>query len=212
MREASRCGVLSSNTRSREVFVRFVSPAAALLTVATLVACASNTARQYGEYTAIAPRVSGVPNERAPLHVNVELARPANVAVFLVVPGRGATLLYPSDSGTATYVEAGTHQLATSLSKQARDSTMRRGPLATAVGPQANPQGRGRRQTGGRDTMMAGPVLGARGYLLVFASQEPMAFRTLENRVGGVSIPIEDNEALNTVTKLIKATLRGSGP
>jgi hypothetical protein len=46
----------------------------------------------------------------------------------------------------------------------------------------------------------------------VFASQEGLNFKALDTKVGGVSIPIDDAEALNTVTKLIRATLTGSSP
>ena len=52
--------------------------------------------------------------ERTPRHLTVQLAKPANVAVFLVVPGRGSTLLFPADSTQNQYVEAGSHLVETS--------------------------------------------------------------------------------------------------
>ena len=100
-----------------EVFVPRASIVSAVV-LATLLACVGTGVRQYGQYTALGPRVAGTPNERLPLHVNVDLARPANVAVFYVVPGRGTTLLFPEDSIHPGYVEAGTHQLTTALARQ----------------------------------------------------------------------------------------------
>src|SRR4051812_39361953 len=52
----------------------------------------------------------------------------------------------------------------------------------------------------------------ARGYLLVYASQEPLPYNILSTRVNGISVPIEDQDALNTVTKLIRETTRTTGP
>ena len=54
--------------------------------------------------------------------------------------------------------------------------------------------------------------MNAHGYLLIYASQEPLSYNTLQTRVSGLSIPIEDDDALNTVTKLIRGTTKANGP
>jgi hypothetical protein len=56
------------------------------------------------------------------------------------------------------------------------------------------------------------PMFNQRGYLLVFASQQPLVYKTLTSRVAGISIPIDDDDALNTVIKLIRATTQINGP
>ena len=50
------------------------------------------------------------------------------------------------------------------------------------------------------------------GYLLIFASQSRCLRALSSTRVSGISIPIEDSDALNTVTKLIRATTSRNGP
>jgi hypothetical protein len=44
-------------------------------------------------------------------------------------------------------------------------------------------------------------------YLLLFASPEQISYTRVHEKLAGVSIPIEDMEALNAVSKAVKATL-----
>ena len=69
----------------------------------------------------------------------------------------------------------------------------------------------GRRGSIGRDTL---PAFGfnQRGYLLIYASQQPLPYATLKTRVAGLSVPIADDDALNTVTKLVRETTHTTGP
>ena len=76
-------------------------------------------AAHFGQYNDLAPKVAPTQGERIPQHLTVQLARPANVAVFLVVPGRGSTLLFPADSTQSMFVEAGSHLVETSLARAA---------------------------------------------------------------------------------------------
>jgi hypothetical protein len=46
---------------------------------------------------------------------------------------------------------------------------------------------------------------------LIYASQDPLPYATLSSRVAGISVPIDDTDALNTVTKLIRETTRTTG-
>ena len=174
------------------------------------VACASGGPRQFGQYNDLAPKVAAQKGERVPQHLTVQLGRPANVAVFLVVPGRGSTLLFPADSTQSGQMQAGAHLVETSFARAAVNDTSRliRRP---AEPPVAN---RPPTTTTGRNRRDSFPQFGfnQHGYLLIFASQEPMQYSALANRVSGISIPIEDNDALNTVTKLIRETTKTTGP
>ncbi len=176
-----------------------------------IAACASGGPKQYGQYSDLAPRVAPQQGERIPQHLTVQVARPANVAVFLVMPGRGSTLLFPADSTQSGYVEGGSHLVETSYRRVALTDSARllRRPQDSQTGVRGQ-GGRGRPGTG-RDSL---PAFGfnQRGYLLIYASAEPMPYSTLATRVSGISIPIEDADALNTVTKLIRSTTRTNGP
>ncbi len=76
-------------------------------------ACFHSAPHLYGQYNDLAPKVAPTAGERTPRHLTVQLAKPANVAVFLVVPGRGSRLLFPMDSTQNQYVEAGSHLVET---------------------------------------------------------------------------------------------------
>lgn len=176
-----------------------------------LAGCASAKPHVFGDANDIAPRVAPVQGERIPQHLTVQLARPANVAVFYVVPGRGSILLFPQDSTANEYVEAGSHLVQTSTAGLALSDTSR---LMRIPAGGARPTGgrtRGSNGGFGRDSLPI-PSFNQRGYLLLFASQQPMPYRTLSTRVAGISIPIDDDDALNTVIKLIRQTTQISGP
>src|SRR5262245_33943849 len=182
---------------------------AAVIVAGALVGCASAKPRQFGEYTDLAPKVAPQEGERLPQRVTVQIARPANIAVFLVMPGRGSTLLFPADSAQSGYMEAGSHLVGTSYRRVALSDSgrlMRRPQDQAARGT-----GRGTGRGSVRDSF---PTFGfnQRGFLLIYASQEPLSYTALSTRVSGISIPIEDEDALNTVTKLIRSTTRSTGP
>ena len=97
--------------------------------------------------------------------------------------------------------------------KNAVSDTQSLGPPSRAAG-RTQPAGRNR-QTAARGRGSDSPTFGfnQRGYLLIYASQEPLPYTTLSStRVSGISVPIEDNDALNTVTKLIRQTTQDHGP
>jgi len=179
--------------------------------VGIAIGCASSAPHLFGSYyNDLSPRVAATKGERIPQHLTVQLARPANVAVFLVVPGRGSTLLFPADSTQSQYVEAGPHLVETSLERNAPSDTSR---LLRRPQPSGRPGGPGGRAGGrgtGRDTLGVG--FNQHGYLLIYASQEPLPYSALSTRVSGLSIPIEDDDALNTVTKLIRESTHTTGP
>ena len=181
-------------------------------------ACTGNTPRVYGEYHDISPKVALPQGERVPRHLTVELARPANVAVFLVVPGTASRLLFPPDSLQGQYIEAGAHLVETSLARASTGDTSRLlrpiPPNERGMGGNGGYGGRNGRQGNGfpRDSFPAGLGYNTHGFLLIYASQQPLPYATLMSRVAGVSVPIEDSDALNTVTKLIRNSTRTIGP
>src|SRR5829696_3317004 len=83
----------------------------------SVIACGPSKPHMFGQYNDLAPRVAPTQGERVPQHLTLQLARPANVAVFLVAPGRPSRLLFPADSTQTSYVEAGSHLVETSLAR-----------------------------------------------------------------------------------------------
>jgi len=182
-----------------------------------VASCVHAAPHVYGQYNDLAPKVAGAAGERTPRHLTVQLAKPANVAVFLVVPGRGSTLLFPQDSVQSQYVEAGSHLVETAAAKAALSDTSHLARLPGSSQPPQGQRGQGRngnRQSGfSRDSSMGlGVGFNQRGYLLIYASQLPLNYSLLNTRVAGLSIPIDDDDALNTVWKLIRSVTQTSGP
>jgi hypothetical protein len=204
--------------RIEKVFRRLVRwdtiRSGALLVIVS--ACVHGAPHVYGQYTDLAPKVAPSVGERTPRHLTIQLARPANVAVFLVVPGRGSSLLFPEDSTQSQYMDAGAHLVETRAAKVTTSDSSRlaRIPAQNQTPPRGQTRGvYGNRQTGfGADTANGGLGFNQRGYLLVYASQQPLNYSLLNSRVAGISIPIDDDDALNTVWKLIRSVTQTTGP
>ena len=179
----------------------------ALLTV--IGACATGGPAHFGQYSDFTPKVAATKGERSPMHVTVQLEKPANVAVFLVAPGRASTLLFPADSVQPQLVEAGSHLVETRIARVAADTAGRggRGQAAQRDSVQSRGGGRGR-GIGDSPTTFG---FNQRGYLLIYASQEPLPYSALLNGVSGISVPIDDTDALNTVMKLIRERTHTTG-
>jgi hypothetical protein len=142
----------------------------------------------------------------------VQLNRPANIAVFLVTPGNRSLLLFPADSNQSGFMDAGSHIVETSVARQALSDTSRliRRPGQTPVQPGDRGPTRGGRGFPRDSTFAFNGAM--HGYLLIYASQEPLPYNILSTRVNGISVPIEDDDALNTVTKLIREVTHTTGP
>jgi len=177
-----------------------------LALLAVITGCATGGPAHFGQYAEFTPKVAATKGERSPLHVTVQLAKPANVAVFLVAPGRATTLLFPADSLQPQMVEAGSHLVETRVARQAAD-TAGRGSRAVP-GQRDTLQNRGGRNRGDLPTTFG---YNQRGYLLIYASQQPLPYSTLLNSVSGISVPIDDSDALNTVMKLIRERTHTTG-
>jgi hypothetical protein len=191
------------------VLVGRIRPVAFLAICGAIFGCASSGPAHFGQYSELGPKVAATKGERLPLHLTVQLEKPANVAVFLVAPGRASTLLFPQDSTQPGFVEAGAHLVETALAKPGATDSSR---LIRRPGQPQGSQQQGNRNTGrgGRSDL---PTFGfnQRGYLLIYASQDPLPYATLATRVAGISVPIDDTDALNTVTKLVRETTRTTG-
>ena len=199
--------------------IRFVARAATCTTlvgVTALAACNGNTPHKFGQSNDLAPAVVPTKGERQPLHLTIQLGRPENVAVFYVVPGRGSLLLFPEDSTSSSYLEGGSHLVATALAKGALSdsSGLIRRPANGAVPAGTNPRGGGRAGNTRNGTFGdAGPLgFAQRGFLLVYAAQEAVPYKILSSKISGLSIPAYDDDALNTVTKLIRENSHTNGP
>jgi len=180
--------------------------------IAMLAGCGASQPKTFGQYNELAPKVAPTKGERIPQHITVELSRGANVAVFLVVPGSTTRLLFPEDSTQSSFVEAGSHLVETSLAKLSASDTSRLLRRPTTAGRGQVPQGNSRNgRTGvGRDSL---PAFGfnQHGYLMIYASQQPLPYATLATRVAGLSVPIADDDALNTVWKLVRERTNTTG-
>lgn len=191
------------------------------LVLVSVSACASGpTIKKLGDYTASQPLFTTASKPKTPREITVNLKSPAYLSVLYVVPGRGAVIVYPTDSTTNTRVTAGQHTVPVYFA----EAPLNRDSLFMAARREAMGGGtrypRTRRDTLPRDSTRSGlgalrdPSPGASpiGYLLLVASQSPIPYSMLEQRVNGITIPIEDDEALSTVMKLVKSALPDGTP
>ncbi|MDB4906797.1 MAG: hypothetical protein JWO05_1581 [Gemmatimonadetes bacterium] len=179
-----------------------------------LGACATNRpARPLGDLSGISPRIELIQGEMPPRHLTFTLAHSASVAVMYVVPGQGAMLIYPSDTlEKSAPLEAGEHTVlanfarlqsplrADSARKPAADSAKKKAGRARdfgAGGPGVLGAGWSREEEG---------RLGPTGYLLLVATDAPMDPRTIRQKLAGVTIPLPEDDALNSVGKLVRSS------
>ena len=199
-----------------------------IASVAAVAACASGPQiRKLGDYGSVNPLFTTPSNQKTPTQMTVNLTQPAYVAALFVVPGRGAVIVYPTDTTMDTHVDAGSHTIPvhfaqTPFNRDSMLAAIRRGAQgSTRRNPQPQPQPTVRSDTLFRDTTRArgdssrlgglrgepGPGASPIGYLLLVASPNQMPLATLQRRINGITIPIDDDEALSTVMKLVKSVL-----
>jgi hypothetical protein len=169
-----------------------------------VLACASApTSGPLGEGFSLHPAITSTDTAHPPRSAWIDLDKEQYVALLLVTPGRGVTLLYPRDSVTDNHLSAGAHQLAFNL-------TATRDPTRSTV----DSLNRARRRPVARDTVRS--VTEQRGmaqqaafdtFLLLVTSPQPLVYSRVREKIVGVSIPIENDEALNAVAKAVKSTL-----
>jgi hypothetical protein len=195
-----------------------------IASVVAITACASGPEiRKLGDYGSVNPLFTTPANQKTPSEITVNLTQPAYVAALFVVPGRGAVIVYPADTAMNTHVDAGSHTIPVRFAEMPfnRDSMMaaiRRGSQGTT---RRNPQPMMRPDSVRRDSTRIrgdtsrlgglrgepGPGASPIGYLLLVASPTEIPLATLQHRINGITIPIDDDEALSTVMKLVKAAL-----
>lgn len=197
-----------------------LAPLFSVAALAALAACGSTPPRQYGQYSALQPRFTVLGKEGTrPESLAVALTQPAYVAVLYVVPGVGSTLIYPTDSTTYNHLNGGTTKVAVTfphappldsirrrMAEMQRESRRDRGSVRQG-GRAARDSAATRRDTMPRflpDTSLAAAT---GGYLLMIASPTPLSYTAIRRHVQGISIPLDDDEALNTVVKMVRATL-----
>lgn len=152
----------------------------------------------------MAPSVELALGERLPAHIKVVQPQSSYLSVFYVVPGEGTQLLYPTDSSGSKLVPAGEQQLTTVFAEKPKADTTR---LLRRPGRQTDQQNQGGREGGGRGGY--GPMQDS--FILVYTSKDSLNYSALTERVIGVTVPGYNDEAFNTVTKLIRAASSGSG-
>jgi hypothetical protein len=146
-------------------------------------------------------RIAAVDSAHPPQNVTLQLDQPASTTVILVAPGHSATLLFPGDSSTDNRLGAGTHVLRIQIPEYLVQTDSQR----AAAMARARDSGFSARRTRPRGMMPLLPTTPT--YLLVVTSPQQLSFSRVREKTAGVSIPIDDMEALNAVAKAVKATL-----
>ena len=189
----------------------------ALLT-AVAVGCGPRKPTTYGDVATLQPSFSLRPKEKPLQHFTVSVAQPASIALFYVVPGIGARIVYPTDSTTDNVVQPGAHELVGRFPRAInRDSLYAARRRGGRPAPQRNPRDTtGRMEPGANGDYRFNPdsagVIGMntfndQGYLLLVTSPTRLSYSELRRHIEGITIPAEDDGALNTVVKLARATL-----
>ena len=179
-----------------------------LVLVSGLVACSgAPQPKVFGTSPNLTPTVEVLGRDRVPMHLRIQLPQSAQVAAFFVVPGQGTQMLWPSDSTGSKPLPPGIQEVATWFATRTTvDDSSRL--LRRPGRPPQNP-----------DLPQGAPVGGQRqggqfvesSYVLVYAAQDSLSYKTLNDRVIGVSLPGYTDEAFNTVTKLVRSATTGNG-
>jgi hypothetical protein len=146
-------------------------------------------------------RITAVDSTRPPQSISLQLDQPGFVVVMLIAPGHSATLLYPPDSATDNRRSAGAHTLRVEIPEQLVQTDSQR----AAAMARARDSGFSARRTRPRGVTPLLPTTPT--YFLVITSPQQLSFSRVREKTAGVSIPLEDMEALNAVAKAVKSTL-----
>ena len=146
-------------------------------------------------------RITAVDTTLPPRSVTVQLDQAGYATVILVAPGHSATILYPGDSTVNNRLVAGSHTLAFQIPELLVQTDSQRMAAITRT----RDSGFSARRTRPRGITPLSPTTPT--YLLVITSPQQLAFSRMRDKTAGVSIPIEDMEALNATAKAVKSTL-----
>ncbi len=189
--------------------VRMVVAAGAAL----VTACASGPPkpRLVGDAPELGARMAIGDSASPPRQVTVELAQPSSAVLVYVVPGQGASLVYPADTLHSARLAEGAHVVSPefprlrspSAARAARDSARRAGTMPGERDP------RGAR---GAPGAMPRQMMVPQGFLMLIATRASLDPAVVARRLEGTSIPGEESEALNAVGKLVRATANVVAP
>lgn len=172
-----------------------------LLTVAACAKQASSGALGDAPSPASPTRIVGIDTVRPPRSVTLQMDQPGYATVILVAPGHSATLLYPPDSASANRLGAGTHAVRIQIPEAlVQTDSQRAAALARLRDSNFSV-----RRTRPRGMTPLGPTTPT--YLLAITSPQPLTYGKVREKTTGVSIPLEDMEALNAVAKAVKSTI-----
>jgi hypothetical protein len=175
------------------------------------LACSSNPEpKTFGSAPTLAPTVEILGDDRLPTHLRLSLPQSAQVAAFYVSPGAATLLLYPVDSGGSKRLPSGTQEITTTMANRALIDTSRLLRRPQRGGSQ-QPEILGNQ---GADVpqQRGGPAQQADGFVVVYALSDSLDPQLVASRVVGVSLPGYQDEAFNTINKLVRAASKGSGP
>lgn len=146
-------------------------------------------------------RITAVDSALPPRQLSVQLDQPGYAAVILVAPGHSATILYPADSATDNRLAAGSHTLRFQIPEMLVQTDSQRMAAITRT----RDSGFSARRARPRGMTPLSPSTPT--YLLVFTSPQQLSLERMREKTTGVSIPIDDMEALNAIAKAMKSTL-----
>lgn len=146
-------------------------------------------------------RITAVDSARPPGSATVQLDQAGYATIILVAPGHSATLLYPADSVSDNRLAAGAHVLRFQIPEVLVQSDSQR----AAAMARARDSGFSARRTRPRGATPLLPTTPT--YLLVVTSPQPLNYARVREKTTGVTIPLDDLEALNAVAKAVKSTI-----
>jgi hypothetical protein len=185
----------------------------ALAGMGLVTACAPGAAkpRTVGDAPELGARLVITDSVSPPRQVTVEVAQPSSAVLVYVVPGQGASLVYPADTLHSARLAEGAHVvspefpklLSPAAARAARDSARRSGAM---------PGERDPRSARSAPAMMPPQVVVPQGFLMLIATRASLDPAAVARRLQGTTIPGEDDEALNAVGKLVRSTANVVAP
>jgi hypothetical protein len=180
-------------------------------TIVLAAACAGNPKpKTFGTADNLTPAVEILGNDRLPLHLRVDMPQAAHVAAFYVVPGEPTQRLFPADTTSGSKrLESGVQEISTTFAARALNDSSRLLRRPNRAPPPVDAQGI---PQGGMPGERRANGIMEDGYVLVYVSEDSLSYKTISERVVGVTIPGYSDEAFNTVMKLVRTAASGTAP
>ncbi len=161
------------------------------------------------EGTTTSPTIVSVDSGLPPKRVSIRLEKDASVVVILVAPGHSAFVLFPKDSVVDNRLAAGAHDIAFEIPGHLILSDSARLLRARQLRAFSDSSGRARARPTSASGMMPPINPEVPSYLLVITSPQPLVYQRVLDKTVGWSIPVVEQEALNSVAKQVKSTITG---